>query len=216
MATRKAPAAPAPTPSTAIAVGQSVALADLPSPAARKKTRLPLPENAPFRFWVDPVRVRFIDGKPCANPIAVSYVPGAQGIGDDANPLTMDDYQRRLGRVPVPMTAPVVAFGESSSGTLRRMLVGTDRNGKQIHHYHSPWEKKTPVGNRVVVEFDHDGWDAFCVDCTALVEGGLHPVVVKGSRAAYLKTARQNARVAATQPAAGDVAAKILADIGEA
>jgi len=216
MATRPKPApAASPTPSTAIAVGESVSLGALPSPAATKRKRIPLPENSPFRYWVDPVRLRFIKGKAAANPIAIAYIPGAQGIGDNADPVLMDAYQRNLGRIPVPMSAPVRAFGQDDAGTLRRMLVGTDRNGKQIFHYHSPWDRKTVVGNRVIPTFDREGWDEFCINCTDLIPEGLHPEVVKGSKTALRKTARQNARVAATQPAAADVANKILDDIGE-
>lgn len=182
-------------------------LHDLPVQATAAE-RKPLKQNAPFRYWVDPSQIAWIDGEPYARPIKVPIKPGAQNTPGTGDPTQSDGYQaRRMKRVPVPLDFEVMAWGEAVRGYALAETFAHDLEGKPLVHYHDVWTRYDMVGSQLVPTFDRDGWQNFCRRATALI-GGLHPQVVEASREQVRQRARairqatpanQNARDAADQ-----------------
>ncbi len=167
----------------------------------RRQALLPLATNAQFRYWVDPNRVTIRGGKARYEPIRVSVRDGLQGVvhGD---PTLMDAAQAELGRIPVPGDFPCYAWGEKVKGYRLRTFIGEDARGKKLHHFHDVWTRHQPVGNRLVTEFDSDGWARFCKDVEKLVGSPPHAAIAEAEAARLRAAARLHRSIAHASPGA--------------
>ena len=172
-----------PTPKqSAKPVEGETTLTELPRAAQKPKAGV-LPENSPFALWVDPASVQFVAGEALYRPVAIPISPGVQGVGTDGYPDASDAWQRRHGRIMVPMDVEVVAWGAKRRGYLVQRDNGQDLNGKQLWHYHDAWTSYEQVGSRTSTERDQDGYIEFCRGLTAVVGHAPRAQVVRMERA---------------------------------
>jgi hypothetical protein len=185
-------------------------LSELPVTGPRSK-RIPLPVNYPFRLWVDPLRVRFVDHRPRYNPVAVAIIPGVQNVPGSGDPTNIDAAQVKLGRVPVPIRFPCRAWGEDVVGYIVPLDLGPDSHGEHATHYHDVWTRYDRIGSQMIRRFDQAGWDEFCSSVESLPGlGAVDPTVAEGERARIVAAAREHERMAAKAPGAAAHAAELL------
>ena len=175
-------------------------LSELPQVAARSR-RMPLPVNSVFRYWVDPAGVGIVDGRARYEPVRVAIQDGVQNvIGGDPGP--MDVYQQKIGRIPVPQDFEVQAWGETHTGYVVQLDLGSDRRGKQLYHYHDAWTRYEMIGTQLVTEYDYEGWADFCERVASLVGSEPHPRIVEGERMRLRSAAQIHRRMAGASPGA--------------
>lgn len=144
--------------------------------------RLPLPENRPFKMYVDPLVVWFHEGECLYRPIEVPVGAGLNNTAVDGDHTHVDALQKKLGRTEIPGDVAVVAWGEKERGYLAELDIGADANGKPMKHYHSVFTRYVPRGRLLVPEFDRAGWIAFCRDLKKLMGGPPDKQTADGER----------------------------------
>jgi len=181
-------------------------LTEIPVVTAKKRGPK-LPENNPFRYWVDQLDLTFRAGVARYNPIRVTVTPGIQNVPTSGNPATSDGYQvHDLQRVAVPMSFRVLAWGEEIDGYMVEMVTGRDRNGKEMLHYRDVWTRYKVVGNSTVAVFDHAGFADFRLRVASLMGGPPDEDI------ADAKMAQERAKIDTLRRQAGSPAAAVDAD----
>lgn len=196
--------------------GQSEVITGLePTPVRAKRPELP--ENHPFRFWVDPRRIHIVKGKAYFLPAAVTTEPGLQGVQDASRVSIMDAYQQDdLGRTIVPMDFEVTAWGKKVKGYVVRRYLGTDLAGKKLYHYHDVWTRFRKVGAILERDFDREGWIAFCRSVESLVGGPPDRIIVEAQRVRVQNVAASLRRSAHRSPGAEANANALESNLREA
>lgn len=184
---------------------------ELPPESAQARDRIPgfKPE---WRYAVSPTEMQVIAGEVLPFPAQITIRPGVNGTTATGDSSVAEASQgSRLGRIVVPLSVQVVAWGAKRTG----YLVAYD--GTRGRYHVSAWQRPRRLGASIVWDVDWDGWIGFLRQLkTMYLSDTIDPLVAEATLAPLLAEIASLEGPAQHNPAAARRLAELRARLPKA